>query len=257
MSDNIHLKIQRAEKHIKELHTITRSFFAQHPIGISGVIDPLTREPVYYVARTLHVPDQVALIVGDVLHNLRSALITWFTRSYEPTATRQALPPALQSPIMNRFLRKIRIGLMGRQRTSLTTLRTASVPSSHKGGDDGLWHLHQLDIIDKHRLPFAIAPALWRFDVERHIQATGAIDSKGEMQVGFSPGWISRHCPLKEGDVLFRDAPGMPLDRNIKFTFHMAFTEPGVEGEPVIGVLRRCSQRVFRIVQRFGPLDLG
>jgi len=29
---------------------------------------------VYYVARTWHVPDHVALIAGDVLHNLRSAL---------------------------------------------------------------------------------------------------------------------------------------------------------------------------------------
>ena len=72
------------------------------------------------------------------------------------------------------------------------------------------------------------------------------------MDFNFSPGWSRSHFPLKTGDVLFRDAPGMALNKDINFTFQIAFNEPGVEGELLIRVLRMCSQRVFRIVQQFG-----
>jgi hypothetical protein len=44
----------------------------------------------------------------------------------------------------------------------------------------------------------------------------------------------------------------MALNKGIDFTFQIAFNEPGVEGEVMITVLRRCSQRVLRIVQQFG-----
>jgi hypothetical protein len=214
---------------------------------------------VYYVARTWHVPDHVALIAGDVLHNLRSALdylVYALIRANGKTpSTSAGFPIFDHEPVSQKEKNWFDEKIKDIPDTAQDVIRFLK---PYKGGDDRLWRLHQLDIIDKHRLRFAIAPALWQFDVNRHIQAAGVIDSKGdEMQVDFSPEWISRHCPLKEGDVLFRDAPGMALDKNIKFTFHMAFTEPGLEGQPVIGVLRRCSQRVFRIVQRFGALYPG
>lgn len=66
MRDDIHLKIQRAEKHIHELHAVVKSFTAAHPIGVTGRIHPQTLEPVYYVAQAWDVPDEVPLIAGDV-----------------------------------------------------------------------------------------------------------------------------------------------------------------------------------------------
>jgi hypothetical protein len=72
--DGIWLKVQWANKHIDELHSVLNAFIASKPYGISCKIKPDTGHRVYYVAKADPIPQDVPLIISDVLQNLRTAL---------------------------------------------------------------------------------------------------------------------------------------------------------------------------------------
>ena len=100
---NIYSKVNRANRHIEELHRSIRRFIDTSPYKIGRKLDPRTGEAVYYLTEAPAVPDEMALIAGDVLQNLRSTLdhLAWAlveTNGGKPTrviaetasATRQA-----------------------------------------------------------------------------------------------------------------------------------------------------------------------
>jgi hypothetical protein len=66
-------KVGRAKRHYAELEAALASFFAAAPYKVS------TRKNdegklVYYLSDVADVPDEISLIIGDVIQNLRSAL---------------------------------------------------------------------------------------------------------------------------------------------------------------------------------------
>jgi hypothetical protein len=219
--DDTQLKIQRAEKHIQELHAVVKSFTAAHPIGVTGRIDPQTGEPVYYVAQTWVVPDEVPLIAGDVLQNLRSALdylICALVRINGKEPSRfAAFPIADQEPALQKDKQWFESKIEDIHEDAKAVIRSLK---PYRGGDDTLWRLHRLNITDKHRLLFTVGVALFHFDVGQHVQATRGTDTEGdELDFNFSPGWTRSHFPLKTGDVLFRDAPGNATEQGNKIHF--------------------------------------
>lgn len=76
MSDSWHLKIKRAEKHLKELDTEVSTYAPSRPYIAERVVQPKGKKHIWqYVVRIMEQPDlNIAIIVGDVLHNARSAL---------------------------------------------------------------------------------------------------------------------------------------------------------------------------------------
>jgi hypothetical protein len=61
-------------------------------------------------------------------------------------------------------------------------------------------------------------------------------------------------CPLKEGDVLFVDAPDAEVN-NMQFGFAIAFSEPGVaEGESVTDTIKALVPLVESIIRTFPGL---
>lgn len=63
--------------------------------------------------------------------------------------------------------------------------------------------------------------------------------------------WIGRKH-LKVGDDVLIDIPGAAVNQNIKFTFDVAFHEPGIcEEQPLLDVLRTSLNRVRQIVSIF------
>src|SRR5260370_31195217 len=67
-------KIDRATHLKKELEEALRSFFASDPYKIKTKRDPRSQQLIYYVTKVDEVPDEIALITGDIIQNLRSAL---------------------------------------------------------------------------------------------------------------------------------------------------------------------------------------
>src|SRR3954452_22105232 len=71
------LKIERANKHVADLQTRLKEFIASDPYTHFPEDDPKTGDLVYRIAVEPHAAEglrDLALIVGDVVHNLRSAL---------------------------------------------------------------------------------------------------------------------------------------------------------------------------------------
>jgi hypothetical protein len=72
--DAIIAKVDRAKEHLRDLQRELRSFFASDPYVVATKVAPETRRLIYYVADVADPPVKLSMIVGDAIHNLRSAL---------------------------------------------------------------------------------------------------------------------------------------------------------------------------------------
>ena len=64
-----------------------------------------------------------------------------------------------------------------------------------------------------------------------------------------------RLFPLKQGVELFIDLPDTELIKDIRFTFDIAFGEPGVaEGEHLLETIKAFSDLVNSLISDFDPL---
>lgn len=94
------------------------------------------------------VPIQWSANVGDIIHNLRSALDHL---AYELVQANGRLATKTTFPISDneaKFKAHFPQALHGASTTAISTIESLK---PYKGGNDDLWRIHQLDIIDKHR----------------------------------------------------------------------------------------------------------
>ena|ERR1022692_542913 len=85
--DGLMAKVVWASKHIGDLQVECDRFQESYPYSIDIQRDPQTRETVYYLRSIRKPKPDIALIAGDVLNNLRSALdhLMWqFARQHVP-----------------------------------------------------------------------------------------------------------------------------------------------------------------------------
>lgn len=145
------LKIERAKHHINDLKTMISAFnvdshrVSVHPDGKLGY-------DVVQVDTAESLPDNFAPIIGDALHNLRSALdlavnevvfrrlVQYGTRTVFPfRETRNSLVTAINKALI-------------KQASEDVTDYIVDIVKPYKGGNDALWTLNDLNNIDKHRL---------------------------------------------------------------------------------------------------------
>jgi len=67
-------KVERAEKHIDDVNAESLAFFKTNPYVVSTKRDLQTRQPIYYLSSTKPIPSHIALIAGDAIQCLMSAL---------------------------------------------------------------------------------------------------------------------------------------------------------------------------------------
>lgn len=145
------IKIERAKQHITDLQADIRAFHERHLYEIVGEDDVDTGDWVLK-AKIIEVPPpRWGAMAGDAIHNLRASLdILWrflmYPSSSSDTDDRRTQFPIMQSAKLfkARFSRPIK----GSRRAAVDLLKAVK---PYKGGNDLLWLLHQLDIIDKHR----------------------------------------------------------------------------------------------------------
>jgi len=164
------LKIERANQHIAEIEQRLR--IAAHNHGPSVHLDSQTGEKYLYCAHTdWKLAADVALCVGDAIHNIHSALdIAWveIVRKLSPKGpnkwTRFPIDPEGT-----------------REKLESTLTKSAEIPRSHpvcdlildgvkpyKGGDTDILLINSLDIDDKHELliPLVTIAAVMGIELE-------------------------------------------------------------------------------------------
>lgn len=144
-------KVERAKKHIEDLHVSLKAFWDSEPNRITFQDDLKERERSYYLVSVADIPLEILNIIGDVLHNLRSAL----------DHVAYALPLAHgvkerswnQFPIVESAAKYMSADVRGKVQTfRQDVVKAFDALKPYKGGNDTLWRLHELNKIDKHRL---------------------------------------------------------------------------------------------------------
>ena len=176
--------IERAKRHISEFESIVDSLVISkttHPYAIAIEDDPDSTNVLYKLAHVPPVPDDVALVAGDAIHRMRSALDLLMsqlvervhkgthgkhTPSFPFDKTRKRFEARL-TPEIERLVGK----------DALNVLRASEPYLGGKG--EAAWYLHHLDVEDKHRIVYALG-----FNLQSQTLAfpTVAFDSMDDAQ---------------------------------------------------------------------------
>lgn len=163
------LKIERAEHHINDLHRAAQLFGDTHAHTITIETDPNTGDDVLCIAPAEPLPDKLLLVIGDALHNLRSALDhAWCEMCVVVT-------PHTKFPVRE-TKDGVEAAINGLKENACEEVKRFIVDAvqPYKGGKgEMILNLHDLDIEDKHRLLIAH---------REYTLITGmtAIDDRGE-----------------------------------------------------------------------------
>jgi hypothetical protein len=152
------LKIERAREHMRDFEEYALKKFGSEfaPYSWAYNSHPQTGETVQEFSFIDEIKNRFALICGDAVHNLRTALdLAWYelTSSDTPPKDRNRLkfPIYPTAKHLEDFIRS------REKQKSISDLsrKLLDVIKPYKGSGvigDGLYHLHQVDMIDKHRL---------------------------------------------------------------------------------------------------------
>lgn len=231
------LKIERANQHIGELASALR-FYLQTDFYRLSIEKNAEGSDVLTLETVGTLPPQVPLIIGDALHNLHSALDHL---AYEIVASTGRTPS-----------RQLFFPFAGSRDELIETLHDGEIEAAagralidlivdtvrpYKGGNDALYGLHRIDIVDKHKLlvPLVSIAAL------RNVSGE---DSNGSRFQGMT-------LMVGEGGKL----NAIAMSGTMKITdygvpaFAVMFGKgEAFEGDPVIPTLHQLTQLVSGVV---------
>lgn len=242
------LKIERAKKHILDLNALLTNFLASDFYSVT-----VEKESQYGLSllkidfdETQFPSDGAALIIGDALHNLKSALDLLYFQvvSHGGVTTKYTMFP----------IRNTRQELIGPLKNALETHQISSAVHDfildtvkpYKAGNYPLWAVHDLNVWDKHQLLIPVLK-LMRF-VGIRLET-------------------NEHTPVNEGSIYYLDSPcyiTLPDDRpitlkdkghaagNILFGLGLAY-----EGSPIIRSLNGIAEEITRTVEAFDILGMS
>jgi hypothetical protein len=149
--DSAYLKVKRAEKHHAEL---AQMFKRSKPFGYYLETNCKTGERATFAKRNEDVANEAAVVIGDVLHNLRAAIDHAYWNCTEKHAKSDGERRNIQFPITSTeaALRdSIVPGLPSRVSQEFADALTSLKPY-RDGGNLLLCAIHDLDVMDKHKL---------------------------------------------------------------------------------------------------------
>lgn len=248
-------KIYRAKKHIKEIDGEIQLFLKGNPYRVVAQVDPETREDVFYVRVAKDVPLSWGTIVGDAVHNLRSALDLLVCCAV--VANGGKIKRSTGFPIgenVDEFEAGLRKKAAGIPAEAARVMRSFHPYKSGHDALDVLWKLHRLDVLDKHRLLIPVGAA------HRSTIITAVVEAPElETPVALAPfPFVTPKAvfPLKDGTEILRlapepDFPNLKINTKYQPTFEIAFGEGQiVDGEPIVPTLQRFLTIVSGVVKR-------
>lgn len=202
------------------------------------------------------IPEVLPLTFGDCVHNLRSALDILacdLIRHAGGTVTRNSAFPIVQDG--THLPEEVRKRLKGAKDSVLQAVEDCK---PFEGAGNQFWVLHQLDIIDKHRLLLTVASAGTGIDIggmathqfhesARQAGLAWAEDVQVPQVLIRSP----RTDCYNDGDIVAEQPLLDGIDR-IKYFFDVAVSEPGlVECRPLVPFAIDLASFVEDTVRRF------
>jgi len=244
------LKIKRAKKHISELEALLQAFHQTKPYEPIREDDAKTGEYVYRVRIHKPIPVCISAIIGDIVHNLRSALDQLICDLV--LANRKQIRRGTGFPISAtvKHFEKASVGKIKGISTKADRFIRRLKP--YKGGNTPLWILHELDALDKHQgiIPVAAANVAVMANWSTPLLSVG--DGKiyiGSVPPGAKPlgtgfgiptGFVPV-CPLEDNSEIYRSVPAT-INEELQITILIAFGQTQItQGEPVLETLQQLA----------------
>jgi len=257
---HVTLKLQRAQEHIEQLGREVGAFYATRPYRVAHRRDPVSKRLTYYVASVTAVPEHLALVAGDVIQNLMSALDHLaFQLVCADTSDQPPNPRWIYFPIADTQsdYDEKKAGKMNG--ASSETMSAIDALAPFRSGSTALWKLYRLNNIDKHRLLLTAGSQAAGIHLGQMMAPLlkgtfppEAVEAFTAMNHFLMP--ADRGFPLTAGFELYHTAPDEQPNESLPFRFAVALNEPGVvEGEDLLTTMSDLSQAVKQAVDSLLP----
>lgn len=243
-------KLHRARKHFAELVTLVNEYMNTQPFRFSEIGDAI-------VGRVeKQVPQEINTVLGDVVHNLRSALdllVCDLIRANEGQVTRDSAFPITKDGIQNYHVKKQLAGM------SPHAVKVLSRITHNRSWNEALFVLHGLDIMDKHNALVAVGAAT--VQVHASVGVPGLFTGPGgELRIGgpgpdgapflrnagFPAGFTTVFLTDQETEM-YRYVPDIPQEVAVACDLVFGPGEKGA-GAPILQTLDTLSQAIERIL---------
>jgi len=250
MPDRFQLVLQKfahAKRHVEALRAITTAYVAEEPYQLGFRIDPDQR-PTYFVQSVKDIPPEIACVLGDVLHNLRCTLDHLaYQLALSVSGSSLAHPDRIYFPITETQEKYEKRKLSGDP--FLTILSPGAVAAvdrlkPYRGGNDGLWWLHALNNIDKHRMVVTAAGSGASVDLGLGHNMLKSLEADTTFPDHVREGMMAatkklseqplffrmadQLFPLRPGDVFFYGAKGDTFNPTVKLKVYISVGESSV-----------------------------
>lgn len=248
MSPPLHdalLKIEWAKKHILNLNIEINKFIDSHTHTAYVERDPDGLGDLLKVRQDYATPSGISLVLGDVLHNLHAALD--IAINDVEALTRGSMTKYTKFPVREtreEFEAAINGGFREKIPFEILNFLLIDVQPYKGGYGEPLWHLHALDIEDKHRI--LLTTTHLTFVQGIRIQ----LDNGIERDIGdwlIVPGHIAKHCIDGNRNVKVTQQ-GQPTF-NVKFGDGLPF-----QGNPIIPTCHQLAQFVSDVVEQMAHI---
>jgi hypothetical protein len=254
-------KIERAKEHIRDLDREKTAFLALNPYAVTPEFHVEHGSTAYFLDKLQPIPVCIPLLAGDAAHCLRAAL-DYLAYSLVPELARKP-NVRIYFPICKSLKKYAPESVKKTDGMPKEAKKLIDTFKPYGGGDDRLWELHLLDIIDKHRLLVTTATtvATLGFEID-----SAFVESSFKGMVKLPPGAIPKQTfnfpapeplfPMEKGALLYSVKGNFETDHRINFIFDIAFGEPEVfKGQLLVKTLSELANMVESIVLSFNGVD--
>lgn len=232
------LKIERAKHHINDLHRRLKIFEATNFYRLLIEYNPNTDKNILKVTQTQPIPDDFALVIGDALHNLKSALDFSVSdvllkvigrrskhAKFPVYSTRDSLVGAIKGGDINQAPKEIIDFIV-------------DVVKPYDGGNEAICALHEFDILDKHMLLLPV--------VQFGVLTDFALENDRGAE------WTGLTFGLETGIVYLPQRGKLKITNNGQASMFMYF-DKGLpfENKPIIPTLIQFAELVSGIIESF------
>jgi hypothetical protein len=251
-SAGVEMKFQRAREHAAELERRVREFLESTPFEVYEEEEQATGDLVTRVRVHRQPPPELSLIIGDIVHNARTALdhLAWQlvrANGVQPEE-KTAFPIAWSKDSFPSYAKKCLKGVNKKTFAAVEELKP------YRGGDERFWRLHRLDIEDKHHLLIPVGAA--HRNVVLSMSFLGHEDTPPAEFPPLALKPADRQYPLQDGAVVFRvmkaarEADETSFRSQYGLTFEVAFGDGLIiAGEPVVPTLAKLVEEAHQQVE--------
>jgi len=166
--EQIQVKVHRAQAHFESLTTDVRDYLASKRYAIATRRAPDTKRLIYFISSIRPTPPHLSAVLGDTIHNLRSALDHL---AYQLVFVGAGKAPSshVYFPIADdaaKYLEQRRRQIKGAKPKAISAIDALK---PFQGGNDVLRRLHKLNNVDKHRVLITAGSAFRNINLGSHI----------------------------------------------------------------------------------------